>query len=63
MPNNKTDPRGVGLYTEEWAELEKIAKKNNSTLHAMACYALRYFIKEYKRGKIQIKKEEKIARP
>lgn len=63
MKESKTEARGVGLYSDEWIELEKIAKKYNTTLHGMAVYGLRYFIKEYKEGRVEIVRETKIGKP
>lgn len=62
MPD-KTVSRGVGLYRDEWTELEKISKEHNATLHAIAVYAIRYFLKQYHAGKIKLQKEQRLGKP
>jgi hypothetical protein len=51
-------PRGVGLKQSEWAELEKIAQDAGMKPHAVAAYAVRYFLKDYHAGKIKPEKKE-----
>ncbi len=51
--NDLIKPRGVGLKASEWAELEKIANDSGIKLHAVTAYAIRYFLKEYRAGKIK----------
>lgn len=53
---NKDDiikARGVGLRQSEWTELEKIADDSGIKLHAVTAYAIRYFLKDYRAGKIK----------
>ncbi len=52
-PDDIIKPRGVGLKQSEWEELEKIADDTGLKLHAVAAYAIRYFIKAYREGKIK----------
>jgi hypothetical protein len=53
----KTDiikAHGVGLKISEWDELKKIATElGDWTLHAVSAYAIRYFLKDYRAGKIK----------
>lgn len=48
-----TVTQGVGLKASEWAEIEDIADELGQTRHAIAAYALRYFLKQYQAGAIQ----------
>lgn len=48
--------RGVGLKQSEWAELKKIKNELGITLHAVTAYAVRYFLKAYREGKIKPEK-------
>ena len=45
--------RGVGLKVSEWQELEKIANELGVTVHSLTSYGVRYFLKDYKQGKIK----------
>jgi hypothetical protein len=48
--------RGVGLKISEWEELEGIRRELGITLHAVTAYAVRYFLKAYREGKIKPEK-------
>jgi hypothetical protein len=53
---NKDDiikARGVGLKVSEWQELEQIAKDLDVTVHYLTSYGVRYFLKDYRQGKIK----------
>ena len=50
---DKIEPRGVGLKASEWVEIEKIAAEIGITPHAVVQYGIRYFLKEYRAGKIK----------
>ena len=50
---DKIQARGVGLKQSEWAELEQIARQMDTTPHAIAAYGIRYFLKDYRAGKIK----------
>jgi hypothetical protein len=50
---DRISARGVGLKSSEWAELEKIAQDAGLKPHAVAAYAIRYFLKDYRAGKIK----------
>jgi hypothetical protein len=50
---DRISARGVGLKASEWAELEKIADDAGIKPHAVAAYAIRYFLKDYRAGKIK----------
>ena len=60
-PLAKTEPEakdevkshGVGLRESEWQQIEAIADEMGITKHAVAAYALRYFLKSYTAGEIQ----------
>jgi len=45
--------QGVGLKVSEWAELDTIAADLALTPHALRVYAVRYFLAQYKAGKIK----------
>jgi hypothetical protein len=45
--------RGVGLKVSEWQELEHIAKELGVTVHSLTSYGVRYFLKDYRQGKIK----------
>lgn len=51
---DKTEPRGVGLKQSEWAIIDKIADDLGVTGHAVTAWGLRYFLKRYQAGKIEI---------
>lgn len=59
----KNNPRGVFLKIDEWAELEKIATDLDLKPHALRSYAIRYFISQYKAGKIQTKTQTQKTLP
>jgi hypothetical protein len=50
---DKISARGVGLKASEWRELEKIAKEIGITPHAVLQYGIRYFLRDYRAGKIK----------
>ena len=50
----KINPRGVGLQEHEWQTIEKIAGKNGVTIHAQAVWFMRYALKEYMEGRVEI---------
>ena len=52
---------GVGLRESEWQQIEAIAEEMGITKHAVAAYALRYFLKSYDAG--EIKTETKPSLP
>jgi len=45
--------QGVGLRVSEWAELDTIAADLEMTPHALRVYAVRFFLAQYKAGKIK----------
>ena len=49
-----TITKGVGLKESEWAELQEIGAELAQTQHAMTAYAVRYFLKQYRTGKIPL---------
>lgn len=55
--------RGVGLASSEWAEFDEIADALGMNPHALRVYALRYFVKDYKAGKIATKTEKVTTLP
>ena len=56
--SEKPRPHGVYLTKVMRADLEKIAdNETGGNLHAVLQYGLKYFIKQYKAGKIKIEKE------
>lgn len=53
----KPKPYGVYLNKTMRADLEKIsAAETGGNFHAILQYAVKYFIQQYKRGKVKIKK-------
>ena len=47
--------KGLGLRTGEWQELEDLAGELGlQSRHAMTAYAVRYFLKQYRDGKIEL---------
>ena len=50
---DKIQARGVGLKQSEWAELENAAKELGVTPHAVLQYGIRYFMRDYRAGKIK----------
>lgn len=53
----KPKPYGVYLNQSMRADLEKIAQdESGGNFHAVLQYGLKYFIREYKAGKVKIKK-------
>jgi len=55
--------RGVGLKTSEWVEIEGIAVDLGTTPHAVTAYAVRYFLKQYRAGKIKPETKKTQALP
>jgi hypothetical protein len=64
---DKTEPRGVGLKQSEWEIIDKIADEfgDSVTSHAVTAFGLRYFLKQYQAGEVEIpvKQEPKIDMP
>ena len=53
----KPKPYGVYLNQAMRADLEKIAaQESDGNFHALLQYGLKYFIREYKAGRVKIKK-------
>jgi len=51
-------PYGIYLNREMLADLEKIAEEEaDGNLHTILQYAMKHFIREYKAGKIKLRKE------
>jgi len=47
--------KGLGLRQKEWQELEELAHELGlQSRHAMTAYAVRYFLKQYRGGKIEM---------
>ena len=61
--DDKIQARGVGLRQSEWAEIERIAAEVGTTPHAIAAYGLRYFMKDYRAGKIKTQAKKIQALP
>ena len=57
---DRIEAKGAGLKKSEWAELDKIADDLGMTSHAVHVYAVRYFMAQYKAGKI--KAQEKTVK-
>ena len=54
MPGNGFKTLGVTFSREEAKQIEDIAEREDSNVHAIMKYALLYFIKYYNAGKITI---------
>ena len=54
--------RGVGLKSSEWEEIENISADLGIKPYALAAYAIRYFLKAWREGKIkpQVKKTQSL---
>jgi len=52
-PQDIIAAQGVGLKLSEWAVLDAIAADLEMKPHAIRVYAIRYFLAQYKAGKIQ----------
>jgi hypothetical protein len=51
-------PYGIYLNLEILTDLEQIAEaETGGSLHTILQYAIKYFIREYKAGKVKLKKE------
>jgi hypothetical protein len=61
--NDKILTRGVSLKESEWEELGTIARELNITPHALASYAVRYFLKAWREGKIKIQIKQTKSLP
>ena len=63
QPNQEDQPTkgktyGIYLNKDILADLEQIAKaETGGSLHNLLQYAIKHFIREYKAGKIKLKKE------
>ncbi len=54
----KGKPYGIYLNKEILADLEEIAEaETGGSLHNLLQYAIKYFIREYRAGKVKLKKE------
>lgn len=51
-------PVGVYLRVATRAEVEKIAKDEALPVHGLLAYAVAYFVKQYKAGKVKIEREQ-----
>ena len=59
LKKSKPRPYGVYLNKSMLIDLRKIADdESDGNFHAILQYGLKYFIKEYKAGKVKIKKEQ-----
>ena len=57
MSNESNDPAvaiGIGLKQSEWDKIDQIAGELSMTRHALAVYAIRYFLKQLEAGEIKI---------
>ena len=55
--------RGVSLKQTEWEEVEKIANDMGIKPHAVAQYAMRYFLKAHREGKIKTQTKKTVTFP
>lgn len=53
QPGDPITSSGLGLRQSEWAEINRIAAELGIKPHAVTVYAVRYFMAQYKAGKIQ----------
>ena len=53
--------KGLGLRLSEWQELEDLAAELGlQSRHAMTAYAVRYFIKQYRAGEIEMQSRQTL---
>ena len=55
----KRRPLGLYLRNDVIAEVESIADENGQAVHGIITYAVSYFIKQYRAGKVKIETETK----
>ncbi len=53
--DGKTIPIGVGLKENEVERLDAVSEETGFTRHALMRYAVRYFLKQYEDGNLQLK--------
>ncbi len=66
MPKNADDiikTRGLGLKLSEWEEVDRIAADMEIKPHGVLTFAVRYFLKHWREGKIKTKTETKKKFP
>ena len=56
VKGTKAKPYGVYLGVDERAAMEKIIKETGENQHALLQFAVKYFIQQYKAGKIKAEK-------
>ena len=54
-------PIGVYLRKDARIAIEEIAEEENLTRHAILAYAVSYFVRQYKAGKVKIEKKQKTT--
>ncbi len=55
--------RGLGLRLSEWEEVDKIAAEMEVKPHGVLTFAVRYFLKHWREGRIKIKTETRNIFP
>ena len=55
----KRRPLGLYLRNDVLAEVQAIAAENGQAVHGIVSYAVTYFIKQYRAGKVKIETEQK----
>ena len=60
QPKDEVKSHGVGLRESEWQQIEAIADEMGITKHAVAAYALRYFLKSYDAGEIKTETKQSL---
>ena len=54
-------PVGIYLRRDVRTAIEEIADKEGLTRHAILSYAVSYFIRQYRAGKVKIEKQQKTT--
>lgn len=57
--DKKRRPLGLYLRNDVLAAVQEIATENGQAVHGIVTYAVTYFIKQYRAGKVKIETEQK----
>lgn len=57
--SGKRRPLGLYLRNDVLAEVQAIAEENGQAVHGIVTYAVTYFVKQYRAGKVKIETEQK----
>jgi len=57
---SRTITSGLALRENEWAELEDVGAAFGLSRHAMTAYAVRYFLRLYRDGEIELETKPRL---